>query len=105
MDLSQHGVADWDARLFGRTSLMCAPLIVALSAAPLAALLAAMRAGAPDRPPLAGALLGLAAAGLGASVYALHCPEDSPLFLAAWYSLAALSAAAAGAACGRWLRW
>lgn len=104
-DLSQNGLDGWRARLFGATSSMCAPLIALLSALPLAALVAAMRAGAPEEPPLAGALVGLAAAGLGASVYAFHCPEDSPLFMAAWYSLAALIVAGAGAYCGRWLRW
>ena len=65
----------------------------------------ALRAGAPEEPFFAGAVAGVAAAGIGASVYALHCPEDSPLFMAVWYSLAAFAMAVIGAASGRWLRW
>lgn len=104
-DLSRHGAADWTTRLLGQTSLVCSPLIVSLSLLPLAALVSAMRSGAPERLRLAGALAGCAAAGLGASVYALHCADDSPLFVAAWYSLAVLLVAAGGAACARLLRW
>ena len=41
-----------------------------------------------------------------AAFYAAHCPDDSPLFVAAWYSLAVALVAAVGAATGRLtLRW
>jgi hypothetical protein len=39
-------------------------------------------------------------AGLGATFYAAHCADDSPLFVATWYTLAALVVAALGAAIG-----
>ena len=58
------------------------------------------------RPRLAGAVAGLASAGLAASLYALYCPDDSPLFVATWYTLAAAITAGVGAIAGkRWLRW
>lgn len=64
------------------------------------------RRGAPARPTLAGFLAGLAAAGIGASVYAVHCTDDSPLFVALWYTLGIAMVAAVGAALGRIvLRW
>jgi hypothetical protein len=60
----------------------------------------ALRDGAPSRPAVAGALAGLMSAGLGATFYAAHCADDSPLFVATWYTLAALVVAALGAAIG-----
>ena len=104
-DLATHGLADWRARLLGHAPLACVALVALLSTPPLAALILALRRGAPVASTAAGMCAGLAAAGLGASVYALHCPDDSPLFLAAWYGMAALLMAMGGAACGRWLRW
>ena len=41
-------------------------------------------------PALTGALAGAAAAGLAATIYATHCPDNSPLFVATWYPLATL---------------
>jgi hypothetical protein len=32
-------------------------------------------------------VLGLAAGGVGASAYALHCPESTAAFMAIWYTL------------------
>jgi hypothetical protein len=46
------------------------------------------------------------AGGLAAAVYATHCPDDSPLFVAAWYSLAIGFVAVLGGFLGnRILRW
>jgi hypothetical protein len=46
------------------------------------------------------------AAGLAATLYASHCADDSPLFVATWYSLAIALVVAAGAWLGpRVLRW
>ena len=54
----------------------------------------------------AGAVAGLAAGGIAAAIYAWHCPDDSPLFLATWYSLAIAIVVAAGFLLGRrLLRW
>jgi hypothetical protein len=85
---------------------MCLVLIPALSAAPFIALILALRQGAPTRPMLAGATAGLVAAAIGATLYASHCQDDSPLFLAAWYVIAVAIMAALGALLGaRLLRW
>ena len=96
----------WGARLIGSNSIHCLTMIPLLSIAPLAALLFAMRAGAPQNPWIAGALAGAAAAGVAATLYAANCPDDSPLFVASWYPLATMIVAAIGAlAGGRLLRW
>nr|WP_271570195.1 NrsF family protein [Bradyrhizobium sp. CCBAU 11386] len=39
-------------------------------------------------------------AGLAATPYASHCTDDSPLFVATWYTLAAALVAAVGALVG-----
>jgi hypothetical protein len=55
---------------------------------------------------LTGALAGAATAGIAALLYASHCPDDSPLFVATWYPLATLICAAVGALAGRrFLAW
>jgi hypothetical protein len=96
----------WGTRLIGTNSVHCLTVIPLLSAAPLAALLFVMRAGAPQNPRLAGALAALAAAGIAATYYAANCPDDSPLFVASWYPLATLIVVAVGAFVGgRLLRW
>ena len=57
-------------------------------------------------PFQAGAAAGFLAGAIGAALYATHCPDDSPLFVAAWYSLAIGFVAALGAVAGsRLLRW
>jgi hypothetical protein len=77
-----------------------------MAAAPAAGLFAALRRAAPARPGLAGAVVGLAAGGIGAILYALTCPDDSPLFVAAWYSFAIVIVTGACSMAGRrWLRW
>jgi hypothetical protein len=46
------------------------------------------------------------AGGVGATLYALHCTDDSPFFVAAWYSSAIAIVTLIGYATGRrWLRW
>lgn len=96
----------WAARLIGRNAAFCLFFIPVLSLAPLAGFLAALRNGAPEDPGLAGATAGLAAGAIGAALYAWHCPDDSPLFGAAWYTLAITFVIAVGYATGRrLLRW
>jgi hypothetical protein len=96
----------WKTRMMGANALHCLTIIPLLSIAPLAALLFAMRNGAPQRPAIAGALAGAAAAGIAATLYASNCPDDSPLFVASWYPLATLIVVAVGALAGdRLLRW
>lgn len=96
----------WRVRLIGHNALVCMVLIPLMSAAPLVGTLIALHRGAPDNPGLAGAVAGLFAGAFGASLYATHCPDDSPLFVATWYTLAVLVVMAVGALAGsRWLRW
>ena len=92
--------------MFGSNAAFCLKSIPFLAAAPLVAALLALRQGAPENPGLAGAAAGLFAGAIGAAFYATHCPDDSPLFVAAWYSLAIGLVAMAGALAGRrLLRW
>lgn len=96
----------WYAFAVGSNSRICLVAIPLLSVAPLVALLAALRAGAPRSPPAAGAVAGLLAGVLAATLYATHCVDDSPLFVALWYTPAIAFAAALGAVAGhRMLRW
>lgn len=96
----------WQTRLVGTNAMICLPMIPALAIAPLVAALVILRRGAPASPALAGAAAGLLAAVCGASLYAFHCFDDSPLFVATWYVLAALPVIGLGALAGaRLLRW
>ena len=73
---------------------------------PLACTFLALRHGAPTRPGLAGAVAGLVASGIAATLYASHCTDDSPLFVATWYPLAIGIVVRAGYVAGsRYLRW
>lgn len=99
-------LSGWKGRLIGTNSLICLSTVPLLSIAPLVAILAILRRGAPASPTLAGAAAGFLAAACGAILYAFHCFDDSPLFVATWYSLAAIPVVAIGAIAGsRLLRW
>jgi hypothetical protein len=98
--------SQWMARTIGTNSLYCLGMIPLIGAAPLAAFLLTLRHGAPTRPGIAGAAAGLLAGALSATFYAAHCTDDSPLFVAVWYSLAIAILAALGAiAAPRLARW
>ena len=47
-----------------------------------------LRRGAPTSPERAGWLTGVAAGGLGAFAYGLHCPFNDVVYIGLWYSLA-----------------
>jgi hypothetical protein len=87
-------------RLIGNNSKYCTPAIVELSIPLLIAALIGLRHGAPSRPAVAGAIAGMVSAGLAATLYASHCTDDSPLFVATWYTLATAIVTAVGAAVG-----
>jgi hypothetical protein len=78
----------WPSRAIGVNGVMCVASIISLSVLPLTATIYALRQGAPMSPALAGAAAGLLAGALGATVFAMHCTNDSPLFVAIWYALA-----------------
>jgi hypothetical protein len=96
----------WQTVATGKNATICLRAIPALAVPLLIGVLFALRSGAPTRPALAGAAAGLLAGGLAATLYAAHCTDDSPLFVAIWYSLAIGIVTAAGAIAGRLvLRW
>ncbi|MBS0234732.1 MAG: DUF1109 family protein [Proteobacteria bacterium] len=96
----------WEANMVGHNAVFCLIVIPLLSLAPLAAVLYALHRGAPTHPVIAGAMGGLLSAGIAATVYAAHCPDDSPLFLAAWYTIGIVVITGLGALLGpRVLRW
>ena len=87
-------------RMVGKNSWVCMMAIPALSLPLLAGALIGLRHGAPSRPAVAGAIAGLLSAGLAATLYASHCTDDSPLFVAAWYTIATALVTAIGALAG-----
>jgi len=96
----------WRVVWWGTNVYVCLTFIPLIGLVPLAVMLAALRHGAPSRPGLAGAVAGLLAGGIAATVYAAHCTDDSPLFVATWYSIAIAGLVALGTILGRRVaRW
>jgi hypothetical protein len=79
--------------------MACAASIVVLSLPFMALLAVLMRRAAPVSPRRSALASGLAAATMGALIFAARCPMNDPLYIIVWYSLgiAAVSAVA------RWL--
>jgi hypothetical protein len=98
--------ADWGKRLVGSNMMICMTFIPLIGVGPLAVFLGMLRYGAPTRPVLSGAAAGLLAGGLAATFYAAHCFDDSPLFVATWYTIAIAFLTLLGAIGGRlFVRW
>lgn len=90
----------------GHSSRDCGMRIVVLSVPVLAGLLVAFRRFAPARPRLTGAVAGLAAGGVGATLYGFACPETSAMFVVTFYTLGIAMATLVGLLVGpRFLRW
>jgi hypothetical protein len=87
-------------RMIGSNSKVCMTAVPMMSLPLLAASLIGLRHGATTRPALEGAMAGLLSAGLAATIYASHCTDDSPLFVAAWYTLSAALVTVIGALVG-----
>ena len=87
-------------RLVGSNSRLCMTAIPLMSLPLLVAALIGLRHGAPTRPAVAGAIAGLLSAGLAATLYASHCTDDSPLFVATWYTISIALVTAIGALAG-----
>lgn len=106
VELARTRRADWLAMWLGRSWVQC-PWFVLLFAVPIfVGLLWSFRRLAPTRLRAAGAAAGLTAGAFAASVYCLHCPEVSAVFVLTWYSLGILLATLVGALLGpRLLRW
>lgn len=94
------------AQVWGATWRTC-PFIIALLSLPLfAAMLHTMRARAPTRLTLGGAIAGFTSGAVAATLYCLHCPEMAPGFVVVWYVLGMLIPTVAGALLGRFvLAW
>lgn len=98
--------SEWLVRLAGVHWYICVMNMVLLALPMLAAILFGLRFGAPTRPVFAGAAAGLLSGALSATLYISHCPDDSPIFVAAWFTLAIAIVTAIGAMLGsRILRW
>jgi hypothetical protein len=99
----------WRGMLFGASTISstrCLLCTVFFAAIPLAALIWALRKGAPTRLRLCGAIAGIVAGGIGAAAYAFSCTSDTIPFIAIWYGLAIALCAVIGAQLGRrFLRW
>ncbi|WMT77887.1 DUF1109 domain-containing protein [Bradyrhizobium sp. Ash2021] len=87
-------------RLVGSNSRVCMTAIPLMSLPILAGALIGLRHGAPARPAVAGAVAGLLSAGLAATLYASHCTDDSPVFVATWYTVSTALVTAIGALAG-----
>jgi len=96
----------WTAAAAGRYSAFCLFFVPLLSLPPFIGFMLALKSGAPENSGFAGSVAGLAASGIGAAIYAWHCPDDSPLFVAVWYLAAIAGVTALGYFLGRrWLAW
>jgi hypothetical protein len=106
MELFVLPTASWCPKLVGSNGLVCLVSIPLFALPMLIAEILALRQGAPTRPTLTGVVAGLFAGGVAAAIYAAHCPDDSPLFVALWYSLGIAIVALVGGLVGRLaLRW
>jgi hypothetical protein len=98
--------AAWGPMIMGTAWAMCAFCIPLFAIIPFAALIWALRQGAPTNLRRTGAIAGLVAGALGAVAYAFHCPDDSIPFIALWYGAMVGLCALIGAILGpRLLRW
>ena len=105
-ELASTPSQEWLAMWLSKSWMVCPWLVLALSVPIFAGLLWSFRKLAPTRLRAAGAVAGLAAGAWAATVYCLHCPEVSALFVLTWYSLGILLAVGAGALIGpRLMRW
>jgi hypothetical protein len=105
-ELAQTPRSDWLEMWLGHSWISC-PWLVLVLAMPIAAgLFWSLRRLAPTRLRSAGAAAGLTAGAFAATLYCLHCPEASAMFVLTWYSLGIALAASLGALVApRLLHW
>ena len=105
-ELARTPPAKWLAMWLGKSWMACPWLVLSLAAPIFIGLLWSFRKMAPTRLRAAGAVAGLTAGAWAATIYCLHCPEVSALFVLTWYSLGIAIAAGLGALLGpRLMRW
>ena len=106
LELMRTPSSQWLAMWLGHSWKSCPWLVLSLSAPIFAGLLWSFRRLAPTRLRAAGAAAGLSAGAFAATVYCLHCPEVSAIFVLTWYSLGIVLATLLGMVVGpRLLRW
>jgi hypothetical protein len=104
--LALRPAGTWGHMVMGTQWAMCAFCIPLFAIVPFAALIWALRRGAPTNLRRAGAIAGLVAGAVGAVAYAFHCPDDSIPFIALWYGAMVALCALLGSMLGpRLLRW
>jgi hypothetical protein len=105
-ELANTPTREWLAMWLGKSWKVCPLLVLAIAVPIFVGLLWSFRKLAPTRLRVAGAAAGLTAGAWAATIYCLHCPEVSAIFVLTWYSLGILLAAAVGALIGpRFMRW
>ena len=106
LELTAQPAEQWSMLTTGKNSLVCLTFIPLIGIGPLGIMILALRRGAPLRPMLAGVVAGILAGAVAATFYAAHCTDDSPLFVATWYTLAIGILAVAGGVAGKYVaRW
>ena len=106
LELANTPSGRWLAMWLGDSWTICSRNVFLLALPIFAGLLWSFRRLAPTRLALAGTSAGIAAGAWGATLYCLHCPETSALFVLTWYTLGILGAALVGRVLGpRLLRW
>lgn len=96
----------WTTRAMGSNATVCLTIVPLLALTPLVVVFLALRNAAPASPALAGAAAGILAGAISATYYATLCTDDSPLFIATWYTIAIAGLAIAAAVAGRHvLKW
>lgn len=105
-ELADTPSSDWLAMWLGQSWMICPWLVLTLAMPIFIGLLWSFRRLAPTQLRAAGAAAGLAAGAWAATIYCVHCPETSAIFVLTWYSLGILLAGGIGALLGpRLLRW
>lgn len=89
------------AILFGEKGnwVLCVILVPLYAIVPFALLTYVLRKSAPTDIAGAGIAVGLFSTAIAATIYAAHCPCDTPVFVAVWYPLAFT----VGGIAGRWI--
>jgi len=106
IELAAAPASAWLGMWLGNSWTVCSCNVLLLALPIFGGLLWSFRALAPTRLALAGTCAGLAAGAWGATLYCLHCPETSALFVLTWYTLGMAGAALVGRLVGpRLMRW
>lgn len=99
-------LSHWDEMVMGEHWLACLLSIPIIAIVPFAVIIWGLRRAAPTDLVRAGAFGGLLAGAISATGYALHCMDDSFVFIALWYGGTIALCTLAGALLGpRLLRW